>query len=152
MEGITVNYQLAETMITLISKWKLRNGMPPELAEALRDVATIVQAQEPGTLVYSVHLSAASPLCADRNPLHPPPTGVPPELQTEVIFFEVYADADAFAAHVNGPIFTSFRTANIQYFYEDPANPGWPNTDTPFLERLAAFFRPEANQVNQLKV
>lgn len=144
-ERITVDNRSTHTMITLISKWKLRNGVPNALAAALRDVAATVQAEEPRTLVYSVHLSAPSPLGPDREPLDPPPNFLPCDQQTEVVFFEVYVDADAFAAHVNGPVFTAFRKANIQYFYEDPANPGWPNTETPFIERQSAFFRSDAN-------
>ncbi len=128
-------------MITLISKWKLRNGMQPQLAQALNEAVTNVLAQEPGTLVYSVHLSATPPLSVDRKQPHPPPAEIALEQQSELVFFEVYADADAFATHINGPIFTRFRDENIQYFYENPTRPGRPNTDTVFLDRQAAFFR-----------
>lgn len=131
-------------MITLISRWKLRNGCPPALATALRGVAAKVLAQEPGTLVYSVHLSDRPPLGHDHQPLDPPAKPLPRDQQTEVVFFEVYKDAAAFAAHVNGSAFAAFRKANLKYFYENPDNPGSPHTDTSFFDRQSAFFRPDA--------
>ncbi len=130
-------------MLTLISVWKLRDGCPGKLAEALQDMAAAVREAEPGTLCYSVHLAAAAPLGPDRHALVPQPPPVPGRDQNEVTFFEVYADARAFDAHVNGPTFTAFLQANLQFFQEDPAQAGWPLTVTTFLERRSAFFRPE---------
>jgi hypothetical protein len=131
-------------MISLISRWKLKNGCPAELLHALKRVAAEVKASEPDTLLYSVHLTAQSPLNASRQPIEPPVAPVALEEQAEVVFFEVYRDADAFARHVNGEVFTRFREDNIRYFYEDSANPGWPNTVTEFLDRKSAFFRMKA--------
>ena len=132
-------------MIALESRWQLLDGCPPELDEALKAVAPTVMDAEPNTLVYSVHLEAKFPLNSDFKPADPPPPPIPLSSQKEVIFFEVYADAQAFADHINGPVFTKFRTENIQYFQEDPNSPGWPVTKNTFFERESAFFRPEAN-------
>jgi len=128
-------------MITLISRWKLRNGCPPELHKALQMVAEQVKACEPGTLMYSVHLPALSPLDTSLQPHQPPLPFIAMEQQTEVVFVEIYKDADAFTRHVNGATFTRFRKRNIRHFYEDPVKPGWPVTITQFLDRQSAFIR-----------
>ncbi len=129
-------------MITLISRWKLRDGCSDALWKELQAVAAKVQAAEPGTLVYSVHLAAAPPLTAENEPKRPQPEAIPHDQQTEVVFFEVYADAQAFADHVNGPTFAEFLDTNRKHFYADPADPCAPNADTTFYERASAFFRP----------
>lgn len=92
---------------------------------------------EAGTLTYLVNVLAAPPLDGEHRRLDPPPAPIPHSQQTEITFIEVYRDARAFADHVNGPVFTSFRRDYLHHFYEDPANPGWPNTDTVFFQRLA---------------
>lgn len=132
-------------MLTLISVWKLRNGCPTELVQALHDVAATVRKAEPDTLGYSVHLVAPAPLGPDRHALVPPPSPIPGSDQGEVVFFEIYAGSAAFDAHVNGAVFTAFRQANMQFFEEDPANPGWPVTVNTYLDRQSAFFRPEVS-------
>lgn len=40
-----------EKMFTLISKWKLKNGCPPDLHAALKAVAEQVERAEPDTLM-----------------------------------------------------------------------------------------------------
>ncbi len=128
-------------MIVLISKWKLKNGLSDELAVALKTVADHVKAAEPDTLLYSVHLPARSPLGQGMQPACPPVKPIPGDQQTEVVFFEIYKDAAAFSYHINGPTFTEFREQYIQYFYEDPDKPGWPNTQTEFLDKQSMFVR-----------
>ncbi|HEX5726781.1 MAG TPA: antibiotic biosynthesis monooxygenase family protein [Longimicrobiaceae bacterium] len=131
-------------MVTLISRWKLRDGCPPELADTLRQLAAVVQAQEPGTLAYVVHLGAPDPLAADGAPRQPPAPPYAPAQQTEVVFVEMYRDAEAFSAHLAGDAFKGFVSRNLQHFYEDPETPGRPNAVTVFLERESAFIRPDA--------
>ncbi len=129
-------------MITLVSRWKLRSGCPAVLASALEELGREVAAQEPGTWMYLVNLPARPPLDAGNHPRHPPPPHIEPVQQMEVVFLEVYEDARAFAAHVNGPVFTSFLRDHLQHFYEDPDKPGWPSTDTTFYDRLVTVGRP----------
>lgn len=130
--------------IALISRWKLKNGCPDLLKQCLTTLAQTVLADEADTLAYSVHLTAAPPLDANRDPLNPQPGAFPLAEQTEVTFFEIYRDAQAFADHVNGPCFTAFRTKYIDYFLEDSHNPGWPQTITTFLDCESSFFRKDA--------
>ena len=130
-------------MITLISRWKLRNGCSPELALALTRLASAVEASEPQTLAYSAHLAARAPLAGDQVPLDPSPEPIALADQVEVVFFEVYADAQAFSDHVRGPAFQAFLDAHRDDFYSDPDNPQMPHATTTFYERESAFFRRE---------
>lgn len=104
-------------MIALIARWKLRDGCPDELSRALESLRENVEKNEPGTLVFSV----GSP--SDCPPIGPPPDyGVvelgeqsPPAKEEELIFIEVYADAEAFAAHLRGD-FSTFLDRHRHHF------------------------------------
>lgn len=123
-------------MITLVSRWKLRDGCSPELLEALDELRRRVAEEEPGTLLYLVNLSSHPPLDASERPKVPAPPSIPLELQTEIVFLEAYQDVRAFADHVSGPGFSTFRQSSLHHFYEDPTRPGWPRTDTSFFRPL----------------
>ncbi len=127
-------------MISLISRWKLRNGCSPELKAALQALASAVH-KEKGTLAYAVHLDAQGPLDAGGKPLDPPPSPIPGRQQMEVVFFEVYENTTAFQAHLAGKAFTRFKKDWGDHFYQDPNGSGWPVTETTFLARESAFFR-----------
>lgn len=127
-------------MISLISRWKLRNGCSGELKAALQTLAAAVQ-KESGTLAYAVHLDAQDPLDTHGQPLAPPPSPIPGDQQMEVVFFEVYESTPAFRAHLAGEAFTTFKKQWSDHFYQDPGGSGWPVTETTFLERESAFFR-----------
>ncbi len=128
-------------MITVVSRWKLKNGVPPELAAALKEAAFNYEKTEPGTDLYFVNLAAPRPLGPDLKPADPAPKPVGAEAQTEVVFVEKYQDREAFATHVNGPAFTEFRTRYLKFFQEDPNQPGWPKRETLFLEEQSGFAR-----------
>jgi len=128
-------------MISLISKWKLKNGCPVELVEELKQLAHKVEESEEGTLMYIVNLQAASPLGTDSNPVVPGPAEIPPEKQTEVIFIEAYRDATAFNEHIKGQVFTEFKNKTLKYFQPDPESKDWPLTETEFLTRQSDFIR-----------
>ncbi|MCM8535778.1 MAG: antibiotic biosynthesis monooxygenase [Lentisphaeraceae bacterium] len=120
-------------MVSLISKWQLKDGCPKDLQKLLIDIAPKVKDSEDGTLMYSVHLTAKEPSDSASS--------CDLEKQTEVTFFEIYKDAEAFTLHVNGPVFTTFRKESLQYFKEDPNNKGWPITQTEFLNIESQFIR-----------
>ncbi|MBL4673958.1 MAG: hypothetical protein JKX81_16980 [Arenicella sp.] len=130
-------------MVRLTSKWKLKNGLTPEVLHNLAEAAELIQSKELGTLIYLIHLEAPFPLNASGNVIVPSPSSIPNHQQTHVTFIEAYQDADAFSAHLNGSIFMNFLHENLQYFEEDPEKPGWPITDTHVLELDAGFIRPE---------
>ncbi len=127
-------------MITVVSRWKLKHGVPLELATALREAAYNYEKSEPGTDLYFVNLSAPKPLGPDLHPASMAP--INPADQQEVVFVEKYPDAEAFATHVNGPVFTEFRTRYLKFFQEDPNQPGWPKRETLFLAEQSGFSRP----------
>ncbi|WP_016956063.1 putative quinol monooxygenase [Catenovulum agarivorans] len=128
-------------MIALISRWKLKNGCTDELVQALKELTIQVEQKEPETLSYNVHITAKPPLDSDNQPLNPPAKNIPNQLQTEVIFYERYANAAAFSAHVTGEIFNEFRQKYIHHFYQSPDKAGWPQTDNTYLELEADFTR-----------
>lgn len=132
--------------ITLISKWKLKGGCPEILQRELESLAEKVMAEQ-NTLMYLVHLQSCNPLQSDQK-VNPEKAEITPDEQYEVVFFEMYRDAQAFSDHVTGPSFTSFRKNFIQYFYRDPANPEWPVTENTYLTRESGFIRPEAGMLS----
>src|SRR5206468_11363680 len=104
-------------MIALVSRWKLRDGFPPLFATALEELTTDVRSREPGTLMYSVHMPAPHPpmgpppeyeVCSDPDLAQP----IPP---TELVFFEVYRDAEAYGEHLRGAV-NDFMVRYRDYF------------------------------------
>ena len=65
--------------ITVVAKLKLQPGKEAAFKEAFRPLLAHVKSAEPGTLTYVLHRSTADP--------------------SELLFYEVYADDAAFAAH-----------------------------------------------------
>jgi quinol monooxygenase YgiN len=127
-------------MITLISKWKLLNGCPPALLAALQDLVENAKS-ESGALIYLVNLQAPNPLDSQGKPLSPPPPPIPMKQQEEVVFVESYESVEALSQHLQSKAFISFLECNLQYFCQDPNNPGYPQTETEFLDRRFSFIR-----------
>lgn len=127
-------------MIALVSRWKLKNGCPPELTAALEELTAAVESQEPGTLMFAAHLKAPHP------PLGPPPEyevsddpdAVRAVEQAELVLFEVYRDAEAYSAHLRGPA-TEFRRQNSRFFITPWQ--GHPRPEVIYLDPRSAFVR-----------
>ncbi len=66
-------------MVTVIATLKVKSGSEATLENAAREMIAHVKAHEPGTLTYILHRSTSDP--------------------TEFVFYEVYADQGALAAH-----------------------------------------------------
>jgi len=117
-------------MINLISRWPLKNGCPSALLETLKVMPAQIIKNEPGTLHYAINVPANDPVetCSKTSPF---------SQARELVFIESYQDASAFKAHLNGPLFTTFREQNLSYFVEDASKPGWPITKTTFLSPIA---------------
>jgi quinol monooxygenase YgiN len=127
-------------MIALLSRWKLKNGCPPEFASALENLASAVRDREPGTLVYAIHLPAPCP------PIGPPPdyaVSDDPEVvgsvdRNELVFFEVYRDAGAFSEHLRGAV-RDFMRENRHYFHTPWQ--GHPRPQVVYLEPQSLLVR-----------
>jgi quinol monooxygenase YgiN len=127
-------------MIALFSRWKLKDGCPPELAAAVRKLAAAVEESEPGTLVYSVNLPAPHP------PIGPPPdygvfgesTPLAPEKLNELVFFEVYRDAQAFSDHLRGPVVAFMR--DVRHHFATPWQ-GHPRPEIMYLDPQSLLVR-----------
>ncbi len=125
----------------LISRWKLKDGLDEDLLQTLRELAANVEASEEGTLMYRIHLEAGFPLDSKADPQDPAAQAIPLSEQKEVIFVEVYEDAEAFSRHVKGDVFNKFRSSTAKYFQPDPKKGGWPVTVTTFLDLQSGFVR-----------
>jgi quinol monooxygenase YgiN len=127
--------------VCLVSRWKLKAGMDDQLLATLQKLAAEVEASQSGTLMYRINLPAPYPLGSHFDPLSPAPPPIPLTAQTEVVFIEAYADAQAFAVHVKSQAFNDFLTSTQDYFEQDPKRPGWPVTDTQVLSFQTGFQR-----------
>jgi len=118
--------------ISLVSRWTIRAGCEAAARRALAAVAKAVLENEAGTLIYTVHLPARR--------LDPRRVSVPVPCAEEVLFFEVYRDAQAFEAHVNGAIFQSFLKESGALFVA-AGGASAPFIQVEFLDRVAGFVR-----------
>ncbi|PKB18296.1 putative quinol monooxygenase [Flavobacterium sp. 5] len=91
----------------LTGKWTILPGNEVKATEALKKLAQDVQANEPETLLYMVHIPNFN-----AKSLPTPPEG-------EIIFWEVYEDENAFLKHINGPLFTTFVKNYGELFLSD---------------------------------
>jgi len=118
--------------VSLTSEWFLKAGSEEAAIAALKQVALDVQLREPDTLAYLVHTPYQS-----GGELQ----SLPPRDPQSVLFFEIYKDAAAFHAHVNGPVFTAFVQDFGDLFH---CVNGKPYTTVNFLSRRAGFVRMKA--------
>jgi predicted enzyme related to lactoylglutathione lyase/quinol monooxygenase YgiN len=121
---------MSSVPISLVSRWVPKPGPVDELRAALTELAQRVREQEAGTLTYLVHM----PVSGDPRLVSRPPNDGP-----SIVFFETYADADAFQAHLNGAAFTEFVARYGDYFV---GAGGKPSTTVTFLECVAGFAAP----------
>ncbi len=116
-------------MYPLIAKWTILPGNEAKATEALTKLAQDVQENEPGTLLYMVHI----PNFKEKS-LPTPPAG-------EVVFWEVYTDQEAFFTHVNGAIFQEFVKTYGALFLNDFNTPSQVFMTTEVLTSIAGFTR-----------
>ncbi len=128
-------------MLALVSRWKLKNGCPPELADGVQALIAAVREKEKGTLVYTVSLPAPHP------PIGPPPDyeyveGIEsqPVPATELVFFEVYRDPQAFSEHLRGPIAEFMR--DHRHHFATPWQ-GHPRPEVTYLDPQGVVVREE---------
>jgi quinol monooxygenase YgiN len=103
----------SDSMITQLAKFKLNMEKEDEGLQALKDLCTAVEENEPGVLAYICHRSAKNP--------------------DELVFFEVYKDEDALAAHGKTPHMGKMRMAFVTLFR--------PPIEVTRLDRIGGFTR-----------
>ena len=101
-------------MVSVIFRAKMKVGKEDEALAKMRGMAEQVQANEPGALVYTFHRLQDDP--------------------SEIVFWEAYADDDAFKAHMGTPHMSEMRTFFPELF--DPTT-----VKLERLERVAGFVR-----------
>jgi predicted enzyme related to lactoylglutathione lyase/quinol monooxygenase YgiN len=122
--------------VHLISRWSVLPGCEAQAAVALKQLAADVFANEPGTLFYSVHVPETA---------NPALRSLPTPSAADVVFYESYANTEAFQAHVNGPLFTNFVRTYGALFVAPSSTPGQPLMLVEFLDRTAGFSREFTN-------
>ena len=100
-------------MISQIAKFKLNMEKEAEGLQALKELCTAVEENEPGVLAYICHRSVKNP--------------------DEIIFFEVYKDDEAMKAHAKTPHMAKLRTAFVTLFR--------PPLEVTRLDRIGGFSR-----------
>lgn len=113
----------------LTSEWFIHAGREAEATLAITQLVADVHDGEPDTLIYLVH---------QRWPYSAELQSLPPSAPNALLFFEVYRNAEAFARHVEGPIFTRFLAAHGDLFV---AANGRPYTTVKFLQLESGFIR-----------
>ncbi len=83
-------------MNTTIARIKIKDGKEDQALAALKKMAESVEANEPGTLAYIIHRSIDDP--------------------SEIVFFELYADDDAWKAHSQGDSMKAFQSGFADIF------------------------------------
>lgn len=113
----------------LIAKWTILPGNEIKATQVLKKLAQDVNENEPGTLLYMVHVPNFN-----EKSLPTPPDG-------EVVFWEIYENKDAFFKHVEGPIFQDFVKTNGELFLKDSNKPSHVFMLTEVLNQIEGFSR-----------
>ena len=119
-------------MYPLFGKWTILPGNEEKAIKALNDLAIQVKKEEPGTLVYLVHVPNFN-----EKSLPTPAAG-------EVIFFEVYKDKEASIAHISGPAFQNFIKTYGNLFLNDFSDPSQIYITLEVMTQIAGFIRETA--------
>ena len=84
----------------------------------LNAASELIQTEESGSLMYLVHLDETS---ATKK-------------ETAITFIEIYKSRLEYSQQNKGQVFANFREQNIEFFEEDPENPGWPAIESQVLK------------------
>jgi quinol monooxygenase YgiN len=115
-------------MLPIIARWSIAKGKRPQALKALKELASLVEREEPFVPMYTIHTPDVSGQV----------TSFPTPAENEVIFLSVFDDYAAFEKHMNG-VFQTWLTANKQYFL---LNNGNLFVVAEWLTRHAGFVRP----------
>jgi quinol monooxygenase YgiN len=91
-------------MISIIAKWSILAGKHEAAVAALKVLAYRVQTEEPFVPMYTIHVPDFSLVSFPT----PPPT--------EVVFFSVFDDKEAFQKHLDGPVFRDWLAEHRELF------------------------------------
>lgn len=113
-------------MISIVTKWWIRQGCEEQAIPALSELADQVRDKEPFTAMYLIHTSIVD------GSLPTPPSN-------EVIFVGTWDDRAAFDKHLAGPVFRDWLSQNIDLFIT--GNDGSLYVSAEFIDRKVGFIR-----------
>lgn len=113
-------------MIRITSKWTLKNGLTDKLLHNLNAVSELIQTEESGSLMYLVHV--------DETRFT--------QKETAITFIEIYKSRLEYKQQNKGRVFANFREQNLEFFEEDPQNPGWPAIESQVLKLDSGLVQP----------
>jgi quinol monooxygenase YgiN len=115
-------------MLPIIARWSIAEGKREEALASLKELARLVEDEEPFVPMYTIHTPNFAPDV----------TSYPTPAANEVIFVSVFDDAEAFEKHLNG-VFHDWLERNKQYFL---LSNGALFVVSEWIERFAGFIRP----------
>lgn len=116
-------------MLPIIARWNIAEGKRAPALEALKELALLVETEEPFVYMYTIHTPDLS---------GPPITSYPTPAADEVIFESVFADYAAFEKHLHG-LFATWLAKYKDLFL---LNNGNLFVISEWLTRQAGFIRP----------
>ena len=114
-------------MISIVTKWWIKQGCEEKAKAALADLAKQTEEQEPFTVMYLIHTSIVE-------------GSLPSPAPNEVIFVGTWPDREAFDKHLVGPVFQNWLAKHIDNFIVN--NDGSLYVNAEFVDRFAGFIRP----------
>lgn len=117
------------------ARWVMKPGNREKVKAALVDYVKAVKEKEPGTYMYTVSFTDATP----DSP------AIPPMQIDQVTYNSAWKDHDAFVAHTKEPVYQTFLQQHGDLFVQAvPGSTTHPYMTTSVLKRFAGFLRPEA--------
>lgn len=116
-----------QAVLSIIARWWIVPGKEAEAVAALKELAAEVEAQEPYTLMYTIHTTVTE---GSR----------PPAPDNEVVFLSTWPDHAAFEEHLNGPVFKEWIAKYLDLFLTGDGDSLFVTGE--FLERQAGYIRP----------
>lgn len=99
-------------MLPIIARWSIADGKRTEALAALKELALLVEANEPFVPMYTIHTPDLS---------SPPVVSFPTPAANEVIFLSVFDDYAAFEKHMKG-VFGDWLAKHKQLFLLNNGN------------------------------
>ena len=113
-------------MISIVTKWWVKDGCEAKAIPALQDLAEQVREKEPYTVMYLIHTSIVEGSLPTPSP-------------NEVIFVGTWDNKEAFDKHLVGPVFKDWPEKHIDLFVIGDGGSLYVSSE--FVDHKAGFIR-----------